>query len=217
MPPSAAGSLTSTGIYIDAGFGYDKRRILEAKRVKLYTRTGDDGTTGLIGGGRVPKDHARVSAYGEIDELNALLGWCGCAAEGARMQRLQATQHQLFAIGAELATTPSNTTRPSFVPIEDAEVERLEGWIDESTDQVPRLRNFILPGGSEGGARLHVARGVCRRAERAVITLASSEEVRPVIIHYLNRLSDLLFAWARETNHTQSQPEIPWEPTHPQT
>ena len=100
---------------------------------------------------------------------------------------------------------------------EKAEVERLEGWIDEATDAVPPLRNFILPGGSEGGVRLHVARSGCRRAERAVITLASSEEVRPVIIHYLNRLSDLLFAWARETNHTQSQPEIPWEPTHPQT
>ncbi len=185
--------------------------------MKLYTRTGDDGTTGLSGGGRVPKDHARVSAYGEIDELNAVLGWCGCAVEEARAQRLQAAQRQLFAIGAELATTPGNTARPSFVPIEDAEVERLESWIDESADHVPPLRSFILPGGSEGGARLHVARCVCRRAERTVVALASSEEVRPVIIRYLNRLSDLLFAWARETNHTQSQPEIPWEPTHPQT
>ena len=185
--------------------------------MKLYTRTGDDGTTGLIGGGRVPKDHARVLAYGEIDELNAVLGWCGCALEEALVQRLQHAQHQLFAIGAELATAPGNTTPASFVPLEDVEVERLENWIDESTDHVPPLRNFILPGGSEGGARLHVARGVCRRAERQVITLASSEEVRPIIIHYLNRLSDLLFAWARETNHTQNQPEIPWEPTHPQT
>ncbi len=185
--------------------------------MKLYTRTGDDGTTGLIGGGRVPKDHSRVSAYGEIDELNAVLGWCGCALEEALVERIQHAQHRLFVIGAELATTPGNTARPSFVPIEDAEVERLERWIDESSDPVPPLRNFILPGGSEGGARLHVARSVCRRAEREVITLASLEEVRPVIIHYLNRLSDLLFAWARETNHTQSQPEIPWEPTHPQT
>ena len=199
------------------GFGYDTRRILEAKRVKLYTRTGDDGTTGLIGGGRVPKDHARVSAYGEIDELNAVLGWCNCHLEQAQVDRVQHIQNTLFVIGAELATTRGNTARPSFVPIEKAEVERLEGWIDEATDAVPPLRNFILPGGSEGGARLHVARSVCRRAERAVITLASSEEVRPVIIHYLNRLSDLLFAWARETNHTQRQPEIPWEPTHPQT
>ena len=200
-----------------AGLGYDKRRILEVKRVKLYTRTGDDGTTGLIGGGRVRKDHVRVSAYGEIDELNPVLGWCSCSLEQAQVDRVQHIQNTLFAIGAELATTPGNTTRPSFVPIEDAEVERLESWIDESTEHVPPLRNFILPGGSEGGARLHVARSVCRRAERAVITLASSEEVRPVIIRYLNRLSDLLFAWARETNHTQSQPEIPWEPTHPQT
>ena len=165
----------------------------------------------------MPKDHSRVSAYGEIDELNAVLGWCGCALEEPLVKRIQQAQHQLFAIGAELATTPGNTARTSFVPIEDADVERLENWIDESTDPVPPLRNFILPGGSEGGARLHVARSVCRRAEREVITLASLEEVRPVIIHYLNRLSDLLFAWARETNHNQSQPEIPWEPTHPQT
>ncbi len=185
--------------------------------MKLYTRTGDDGTTGLIGGGRVPKDDARVSAYGEIDELNAVMGWCACPLEQTQVDRVQHIQHTLFVIGAELATTPGNTARPSFVPIEEAEVKGLEGWIDESTDHVPPLRNFILPGGSEGGARLHVARSVCRRAERAVITLASSEEVRPVIIHYLNRLSDLLFVWARETNHDQGQPEVPWEPTHPQT
>ncbi len=185
--------------------------------MKLYTRTGDDGTTGLIGGGRVPKDHARVSAYGEIDELNAVLGWCNCQPGQAQVDRVQHIQHTLFVIGAELATMPANTASPSFVPIEEAEVERLEGWIDEATDHVPPLRSFILPGGSDGGARLHVARSVCRRAERQVITLASSDEVRPVIIHYLNRLSDLLFAWARETNHTQSQPEVPWEPTLPQS
>ncbi len=185
--------------------------------MKLYTRTGDDGTTGLIGGGRVPKDHARVSAYGEIDELNAVLGWCNCQLEQIQVERVQYIQNTLFVIGAELAMMPTNTASPSFVPIGEAEVERLESWIDESTDPVPPLRNFILPGGSEGGGRLHVARGVCRRAERVVITLASSEEVRPVIIRYLNRLSDLLFAWARETNHNQSQPEIPWEPNPPQT
>ncbi len=183
--------------------------------MKLYTRKGDDGTTGLIGGGRVRKDNPRVAAYGEVDELNAVLGWCNVQLEWAHKDHIQHIQSMLFVIGAELATPVQNQSSRSLVPIDDAEVERLEGWIDEATGDVGPLRNFILPGGSEAGARLHIARAVSRRAERAVVHLASKEEVRPVTLHYLNRLSDVLFAWARQVNHAKGQPEVPWEPSNP--
>lgn len=185
--------------------------------MKLYTRTGDDGTTGLFGGARVGKDALRVCAYGEIDETNAVLGWCVVVARAPVGGRLEHIQNALFVIGAELASAPQNKAAESFVRIEDGEVARLEAWIDESTADVPALRNFILPGGGEAAARLHVARGVCRRAERSVVHLAEHETVRPVVIRYLNRLSDLLFAWARWMNHAEGCTEVPWKPAKPQT
>lgn len=121
----------------------------------------------------------------------------------------------LFVMGAELATDPKNTSDSSSVGIEDSEVSKLETWIDEATSEVPALTNFILPGGAEAGARLHVARACCRRAERAVVHLAHHETVCAGIPRYLNRLSDLLFAWARQVNHSSGQPEIVWTPPAP--
>ena len=183
--------------------------------MKLYTKHGDDGTTGLIGGARVGKDDPRVAAYGEVDELNAVLGWCAVQPISTLIPQLQQIERTLFVVGAELASPAQNKPRQALVPIDDADVVRLENWIDEATADSPALNSFILPGGSESGSRLHVARAVCRRAERAVVGLAKQEDVRPVIVRYLNRLSDLLFAWARQQNHAQGQPEIPWKPSKP--
>ena len=124
----------------------------------------------------------------------------------------QHIQSMLFVVGAELATDPKNTSDSSRVSIEDSEILKLETWIDEATSEVPALSNFIIPGGAEAGARLHVARACCRRAERAVVHLAHHETVCPGIPRYLNRLSDLLFAWARQVNHAAGQPETVWMP-----
>jgi cob(I)alamin adenosyltransferase len=183
--------------------------------MKLYTKTGDDGTTGLLGGSRVSKDALRVAAYGEIDELNAVLGWCGVVLSPPLGERVQLVQSTLFQIGAELATMPKNSSKVTDVLIDEAQVRQLESWIDEATDQVPELKSFILPGGGEAGARLHVARAVSRRAERNVVTLSKAESVRPIVLQYVNRISDLLFVWARFANHQQNQPEVPWGSTPP--
>ena len=184
--------------------------------MKIYTRTGDQGETSLFGAGRVGKGHVRVEAFGTVDELNAAIGWAATrVSDRTTRERLEALQHDLFAIGAELATEPKNTTDSSSVSIEDSEISKLEAWIDEATSAVPALSNFILPGGAEAGTRLHVARACCRRAERAVVHLAHHETVWPAIPRYLNRLSDLLFAWARQVNHAAGQPEIVWKPPAP--
>jgi cob(I)alamin adenosyltransferase len=178
--------------------------------MKLYTRTGDDGTTGLIGGSRVPKHDPRVAAYGEVDEANAAIGLVICAcADAGLIQRLRAIQSDLFILGAELATRDGG--KPEHV-IRPEQIKALEDWIDGASDRVPSLRNFILPGGCEAAARLHLARAVSRRAERAVTALASVQNVAPSAAIYLNRLSDLLFALARQVNHDAGVPDIPWSP-----
>lgn len=178
----------------------------------LYTRTGDDGDTGLLGGTRISKDAARVVAYGAVDELNALLGWCAIPLGLDLQQRLQQVQRELFTIGAELASDPNKQVKLQIL-LPDDRLAQLEEWIDDADRQVPPLAHFILPGGTEGGARLHVARVTCRRAERAVVHLARTESLRAVLLCYLNRLSDLLFAWARLVNHQGETPEIPWRGT----
>ena len=182
--------------------------------MKLYTRSGDDGTTGLIGGGRVFKDDLRVAAYGSIDEANAAIGAAVAACHDAlTAAMLREIQSELFVLGAELATPPGqNVQRPLGV----APVARLEKWIDEASDEVPPLQNFILPGGTPVAAALHVARTVCRRAERAVVSLSRKQRVSPGAVIYLNRLSDLLFALARRANHRAGVADIPWaEPPGP--
>lgn len=179
--------------------------------MKLYTKTGDDGTTGMFGGGRVPKTHPRVVAYGEVDELNAFLGAAAAVCRDATTKsRLLDIQADLFLVGSELATPSGKTPPQQLMP---DSTSRLEVWIDEASASVPALRTFILPGGSESAARLHVARGVCRRAERAVIALPAAELARTEVIIYLNRLSDLLFALARLENQTAQVPDVPWDPS----
>lgn len=176
--------------------------------MKIYTKTGDAGETGLFGGGRVPKDDARVRAYGEVDELNAWIGFAiAIHLPTFESNVLEVIQRDLFSIGAELATPDARKLRAS---LDDATVGALERVIDSYDPKLKPLKNFILPGGSPKAAALHVARTVCRRAERSVVTLARSQPVNPLIIQYLNRLSDLLFVLARAVNMQTGHDDIPW-------
>lgn len=180
--------------------------------MKLYTATGDQGQTALFDGTRVSKDCPRVSAYGEVDELNAVLGWCraACDPAGELSERLRLVQNELFVLGGELATPPDSRQVGSVALVDTEMSQRLEGWIDAAVASAPPLRNFILPGGTELSARLHLARTCCRRAERAVVSLKRLEGVRPEVIVYLNRLGDLLFAWARQVNHEAGVADQIW-------
>ena len=169
----------------------------------------------LFGGGRVPKDHQRVVAYGGVDELNSILGWALTEVVAAQTsQRLAQVQHDLFALGSALATPPARPgrQRPAVPPLPAARVPEMENWIDEMDRELPPLERFVIPGGAPGAAALHMARTACRRAERSVVTLASTEEVDPEIVRYLNRLSDLLFVCARLENARVGRGDIPWEP-----
>lgn len=176
--------------------------------MKIYTKTGDAGETGLFGGGRVPKDDPRVRAYGDVDELNAWIGFAiAIHLPTFESNVLETIQRDLFAIGAELATPNSAKLRAS---LDAATVGALERVIDSYDPKLKPLKNFILPGGSPKGAALHVARTVCRRAERSVVTLARSQQINLLIIQYLNRLSDLLFVLARAVNMQAGHDEITW-------
>ena len=179
--------------------------------MKIYTKTGDSGETSLFGNIRVSKADARVDAYGEVDELNACLGAARAAGIDADVSALiESLQKDLFALGARLAD-PSGRIAPRVgkVAIDAATVQRLEQAIDRLEEPLPPLRHFILPGGSPAGALLHLARTVCRRAERRVIALGT-DAVDPMLIVYLNRLSDLLFVIARAVNHRSGNPETEW-------
>ena len=179
--------------------------------MKLYTRTGDDGTTGLIGGGRVPKDELRVEAYGTVDEANAALGLAAAAADDAALlDRLRSAQADLFSVGSHLAAPAGGTHNAPLPPVPDA--ARLERWIDAADERLAPLRTFVLPGGCELAARLHAARCVARRAERLTVGLARVEEVDAAVIVYLNRLSDWLFAEARSANAAAGVADVPWTP-----
>lgn len=181
---------------------------------KIYTRRGDDGSTGLFGGPRVRKDDLRVAAYGDVDELNSALG----VAREELLQQvdlralIDMLQSELFTLGAELAT-PDADQAPKEVPrITPAAVARLEQEIDRLTGELPEMKNFILPGGSRAGAALHFCRTVCRRAERKAVSLADGSPVSAPALAYLNRLSDLLFVMARAANLRAGGREIPWKP-----
>jgi cob(I)alamin adenosyltransferase len=176
-------------------------------RMRIYTKRGDDGSTGLLGGVRVSKSAARVGAYGAVDELNAVIGWVRAAQPDADVDEVLASvQEGCFRAGAFLASAPG--ADPGVAAISSADVEGFERAIDRCEDGLPPLRTFVLPGGGEVGARLHVARTVCRRAERDVVALARAEPVDPAIVVWLNRLSDLLFVLARWAN--RASPEAPW-------
>jgi len=178
--------------------------------VKIYTRTGDSGETSLFSGDRARKSDPRVDAYGEIDELNAWLGLSRSASLDAELSaELAAIQRDLFAVGAQLAD-PADKLAPRVTKavIGDDHILRLEQLIDRLEEQLPPLRRFILAGGTPAGAALHVARTVCRRAERRIVGL--DPPVDPVLLRYINRLSDLLFVLARFVNHRSGVPEIEW-------
>jgi cob(I)alamin adenosyltransferase len=179
--------------------------------VTLYTRTGDSGETALFDGTRVSKADPRVDAYGEVDELNAVVGLARAAGPDADLDaQLARIQQDLFALGARLADPASRiASRVTKAAIADEDVSRIEGWIDRADGEVPPLRRFILPGGAPLAAMLHLARTVCRRAERHVVGLGP-DAVEPVLVVYLNRLSDLLFVLARLANHRARVIEPEW-------
>lgn len=185
--------------------------------MKIYTKTGDRGETGLFGGLRVPKDDARVEAYGDVDELNSTIG--AVRAELSREHEgagydidggLMRIQSELFDLGAELARDPAREPSANAPRIDDEAVRRLEQAIDLSEKELPPLTSFVLPGGTRAAALLHLARTVCRRAERRVVSLQRSSPVRDVDLRYLNRLSDLLFVLARLDNRRASVDDVPW-------
>lgn len=174
---------------------------------KIYTKTGDDGSTGLGDGVRVAKNSARIEAIGDIDELNSQLGLL--LTESALPDTMRVTltriQHELFELGGELSI-------PNYVRIDEAMVTQLEVALDAMNDGLSPLKEFILPGGSRPAAQCHVARAVCRRAERRLVALAQAETVSPAAFHYLNRLSDLLFVMCRAINQALHVPDVLWQP-----
>lgn len=178
---------------------------------RVYTRSGDDGTTGLGGGQRVPKDSLRIESYGTVDELNSSIG-VALAGEldSGLADRLRTVQNDLFHLGADLCVLEADKAAMPGPRIEERHVRGLEEWIDDMNRALPPLENFILPGGSAGAARLHVARTVCRRAERLVVHLSHAEPIGAFVIPYLNRLSDALFVMARYENFRQSVPDVTW-------
>lgn len=181
--------------------------------MKIYTRTGDDGTTGLFGGARVPKDDPRVEAYGTVDELNSLLGVARSAGLPEVVDRLLAVvQEDLFVVGSELATVLGKETKLPMDLLGADGAGRLEGAIDDLEAALPALQTFILPGGTVGAATLHLARTVCRRAERRVLAASRGSAVRQEVVVYLNRLSDYLFVAARHANRSAGVADIPWAP-----
>ena len=185
--------------------------------MKIYTKTGDNGDTGLFGGARVSKADPRVAAYGDVDELNACLGVARAAIVAADDHELagmlEQIQRDLFALGARLADPGHKIAdRVAKAAVTPADIARLEGWIDALESVLPPLRRFILAGGSQAGAALHLARTVCRRAERGMVGLASGDKnaFEPDLLIYVNRLSDLLFVMARRANQRAGTPEIEW-------
>jgi cob(I)alamin adenosyltransferase len=180
--------------------------------MKIYTRTGDSGQTGLFNGKRVAKCHPRVAAYGDVDELNAMLGLAESLISDPGIRKtLVEIQKDLFSVGAQLADPDfGEKSRSSKFSIPANRIADLEQQIDYWETEIAPLQNFILPGGCQAGASLHVARTVCRRAERQIIHLSQQEKLPPTTLTYLNRLSDFLFVLARYVNHKAKAPEIPW-------
>lgn len=187
--------------------------ILYIMKSSLYTRSGDDGTTSLVNGKRVKKNSVRIEAYGTIDELSSAIGLAAsdknCNDE-LRGQLLE-IQNELFNIGSYLATEVPAGTTPGCKSLSEAKIKEIEGWIDALDEQTPKINSFILPGGSELASRLHVARVICRRAERRIIDLQEESYVDPLLTEYINRQSDYLFIAARYANFKQGVEEIKWK------
>ncbi|TWU65113.1 Cob(I)yrinic acid a,c-diamide adenosyltransferase [Crateriforma conspicua] len=190
---------------------YHPRTSESPAQVKIYTRSGDGGSTGLFGGPRVEKDDVRIEAYGTVDELNAVLGWSRSAGLPEAIDgQIENVQSELFSLGAELATPEPD--KHGLRVIGSDHIERLETWIDDAERSLPELKSFILPAGDEASTRLHIARGVCRRAERRVVSLRRhvGDAISEDLVIYLNRLSDFLFVQARAANHRTGQGDQPW-------
>ena len=183
---------------------------------KIYTRTGDEGKTSLVGGQRVSKDDARIAAYGDIDELNSFLGAAICSIP-EKLNPLKAelvrVQHELFNLGSQLATLPTDL-HPNQPVIRADDVKRLEDSIDAMNANLQPLRSFVLPGGGRLNAELHICRTVCRRAERNLITLTQTTGVSSVALEYVNRLSDFFFVASRHASRVLNQPETLWDPNY---
>jgi cob(I)alamin adenosyltransferase len=183
---------------------------------RIYTRRGDRGETSLAGGQRVGKDSLRIEAYGTIDELNSFIGMATVTAAGEPKLKplftiLRRVQHELFNLGSILATLPEDV-HPKQARVTAEDINQLEKEIDTMNEVLPPLRSFVLPGGSRVDAELHVARTVCRRAERLMVSLAKEEEIPPEAVQYVNRLSDALFVWSRWVNHVLGAEEVLWAP-----
>lgn len=181
--------------------------------MKIYTRTGDAGETGLFGGGRVPKDHVRVQAYGDVDELNSALGMVRSTQPVDFMDGLlEAIQRDLFALGGQLATPDPESVRAALEKAElnQSRVVAFERVMDEADRELPPLRAFVLPAGTPKAAALHLARTICRRAERSVVRLGHEADIPELFVVYLNRLSDLLFTLARQSNHRDGAGDVTW-------
>ncbi len=187
---------------------------------RIYTKRGDKGETSLAGGQRISKDSPRIDAYGTVDELNASLGLAAMSCKeqagvdpriGLLAGMIRRVQHELFNLGSILATMPQDV-HPKQARITDAEIAQLEKEIDAMNEDLPALRSFVLPGGTRLNAELHVARTICRRAERLLVALARQESIPPESIQYLNRLSDALFVWSRWANLVLRVPEVLWDP-----
>ncbi|MEZ4410207.1 MAG: cob(I)yrinic acid a,c-diamide adenosyltransferase [Polyangiales bacterium] len=181
--------------------------------MKIYTKTGDQGDTGLFGGARVSKASARVDAYGTVDELNSVVGVARATGLDPSIDAvLTRVQSELFVLGAELSTVPGKEDKLGIALLTAAHAEALERDIDAAEEGLPALKSFVLPGGTPAAAALHHARTVCRRAERAMVGLGQSEPVRHEVVVYLNRLSDLCFVLARRANHLAGVADVPWQP-----
>jgi len=181
---------------------------------KIYTKTGDKGTTSLIGGTKVPKSHLRIEAYGTVDELNSYIGLCRDLLEDEQgRQQLREVQDRLFTIGSSLACDPVKEPKMRIPDLKETDVELLEKEMDRMDGFIPAMKHFILPGGHPTLSHLHIARCVCRRAERCCVRLElESLEIDPVVLKYINRLSDYLFVLSRYTGHQLNAEEMPWRP-----
>ena len=179
---------------------------------KIYTKTGDKGGTSLIGGVRVPKSHIRIESYGTVDELNSYIGMVNDLAANEQISEwLREIQDRLFTVGSVLATNPDKEVKMKLPDIHDADVTWLEHRIDMMNEVLPEMRSFILPGGNLASSTCHVARCVCRRAERICVAMQEQQEfIPPLVIQYLNRLSDFLFVLCRYLSHINNAPELPW-------
>jgi cob(I)alamin adenosyltransferase len=182
--------------------------------MKIYTKTGDKGSTSLIGGVRVPKSHIRIESYGTVDELNSYLGMVNDSAQHPELSEwLREIQDRLFTIGSTLATAPDKDVKMKLPDLHDSDVTWLEQRIDKMNETLPEMRSFIIPGGNLAASTCHVARCVCRRAERICVAMQEQDEFVPeLIVKYLNRLSDFLFVLARHLTHVSGTEEIPWRP-----